>query len=146
MKPIFLVSGRQPFEVLLLAACVITAAMGLFMRGSGSATIDRFISGPWNLVFYVALGAAASVALLGVSLRPPHSLLVERIGLLFLAGLLLTYGIALYALYGLPVGASGSIIIAFGVAGAIRCGQISRDLRRLHFALRSSCDDAAGDA
>lgn len=138
MKPLIIASGRQPFEVLLLLACVLTAGLGLAVPGAGSTTIDAFIPMPWNTVFYVALGASATVGLIGVSLQVPVSLLVERIGLLFLSGLLIAYGIALYALYGAAVGASGAIIVAFGTAALTRSVQITMDLRKLHQALRRS--------
>lgn len=135
MRSLTLSSGRQPFEVLLLVACVLTGAVGVVVPGAGSPTIDRFVPQPFTTLFYVALFGSAAVSAVGVSLRLPTSLLVERIGMVVLSALLLIYGIAVYALHGPAVGIGGVIIIAFGVAAMLRCAQITRDLRKLKAAL-----------
>lgn len=138
-QPLVLASGRQPFEVLLLLACVVVGTVGFFgPRGSASVTIDEFICDPWRALFYGVLALSALVALVGVFLSMPDALLVERVGLLFLSGLLITYGISVYAVG--SGGASGGIIVSFGVAAVLRCWQITRDLSRLRSALRAATE------
>lgn len=132
-RPLVITSGRQPFEVMLLVACVLSGIAGLF--GAGSRTIEAVVTPPWALMFHGVLAAAATLTLAGIFLHLPLNLLIERAGLLIMSWLLLTYTAALYGLAARQVGVAGAVIGAFGVASVVRAWQISRDLNKLRIAL-----------
>jgi hypothetical protein len=133
-RALVLRSGRSPFQVLLMAACLISGVSGLLPHEQRSI-IDQLADGRAT-AWYAGLIFGGIVVLVGLFLRLPTSLLVERVGLLLLTGLFIGYGIGIYLLLGFEqVRVGGVIIIACGAACGVRTWQIGHDLSRLRRAL-----------
>lgn len=133
-RALVLRTGRSPFQVLLMVACLISGVSGLFPHEQ-RGVIDQLAEGAAG-AWYTGLIVGGSVVLVGVCMRVPTSLLVERVGLLLLTGLFLAYGVGVYLLLGNDqVRVGGVITIACGVACGVRAWQIGRDLSRLRRAL-----------
>lgn len=121
-------SGRQPFQVALVALALLSGIAGLLVPGSGSRTIQELLpvyAQYWSL----GLVVSSTTVLIGLVLQPIMSLLVERAGLVMLAVLFLAYGGGVIFVGGLSRLTGGLIIIGFGVASAARVWQITRGLR-----------------
>lgn len=127
-----LTPGRNPFEIVLVVAGLFAGAAGLFLPGGGSRIIHAVLPGyetVWNVCLIIGAGTSA-VALM---LPQPWTILIERVGMIWLAALFLPYGAAVLLLGGSPTGTGGVTITAYGLACAVRAGQISyhrRVLRR----------------
>lgn len=128
-------SGRNPFEIVLIAAGLLAGLTGVFVPGAGSPTIHTVLPGYeplWNLGLVIGAGTAA-VALV---LSQPMTVLVERVGMIWLAALFVPYGAAVLILSG-PVGVTGGVtIVGYGLACAARVVQITVHRRGLHRAAR----------
>src|SRR2546430_17175936 len=133
-RALILASSNSPFQILTVVACLISGVAGLFPHES-TGVIDQLADGG-ALIWYSGLALGAVIALVGRFFQLPMSLLVERVGLYLLAGVMLSYGFGIYLLIGFErARLSGVIIVAFGLACAVRCWQIGRDLQRLRRAL-----------
>lgn len=133
-RSLILRSGSSPFEVLVMAACLISGVSGLFPH-ERRGVIDQLAEGG-AVAWYIGLIVGGAVVLVGLFLRLPTSLLVERVGLLLLGGLFVGYGIGIYLLLGYDVVRVGGVTtIACGVACGVRAWQIGHDLNRLRRAL-----------
>jgi hypothetical protein len=129
-----LTPGRQPFEIALLAVAALSGATGLLIPGAGSRTINELFPGT-ALIFHGVLLLAALVSGAGLVLNPPTAPLVERVGMLILAGSFLAYGVGVFV--SSTASSTGGIVISgFGLAALARAVQITRDLRRLQQVLR----------
>ena len=123
--------GRHPLSVLVMVATVFAGIVGLVAGPNPASALDHFIGEPWRTGYYVVLllgGIINSVCVWLPDIR--DRLIGERIGMLFWSGALLTYPIALYAIAGLAAGLGGILTSLFGIAGAWRIVEITRDLRR----------------
>lgn len=133
-RALVLRTGRSPFQVLLMAACLISGVSGLIPHEQRSI-IDQLADGGAR-IWYAGLVVGGTIVLAGLFLQLPTSLLVERVGLLLLTGLFVGYGVGVYLLLGSDqVRVGGVITIACGVACGARAWQIGRDLSRLRRAL-----------
>lgn len=141
--PLLVRSGRNPFEVLMLAACVATGAVGLCEPGSTFNVITALLPA-WEVsTWYAGLTVGGLVSLVGVFWSGVMSLLVERVGLIMLMCLTLAYSAAVIT----QVGVKGTLPILFtgmfAVACAIRFVYITTDLKRMEdiTATRSDGDE-----
>jgi hypothetical protein len=133
-RSLILRSANSPFQILTVVACLISGVAGLLPH-EPSGVIDQLASGG-AIIWYVGLTLGAAIALGSRLFQLPVSLLVERVGLLLLAGVMLSYGVGIYLLISFErARLSGVIILAFGVACCARSWQIGRDLQRLRRAL-----------
>lgn len=122
--------GRNPFQVFILVACVISGATtlcGYAEPSSVQSTVPQAVLILWA----VALAFGGAIALIGVAIRPPAGLLVERIGMVLLAGPALSYAGALLYVGERRAVVSGAVVAAFGIAAVWRAVHITVDLR--HF-------------
>ncbi len=121
---------RSPYGVVLMIACVVSGIAGLIPH-EARGFIDQLDPG-YSITWHIGLLVGAAVALTGMFLRLPTSLLVERAGAFLLAMLMCAYGSAIYFLVGWGgVRTGGIITVMFGLAAAARVVQIHRDLRTL---------------
>ena len=129
-------NGRHPMVMLVMAACLSTGLMGLFLEPDPSVSIiDRYIPNPWNVTYYIILVVASTVILIGVWLPDLRDrLMVEQIGLWFLSGALLIYPLFIWTTYSEEFALGGMISLLCGIGGFARIAEIIRevgDLRRL---------------
>lgn len=134
-------SGRSPFEIYLLAAAILTGVIGLFNpRPTGASAVLPL----WELYTWDGgLIVGGLVALVGVCMSSPTSLLVERAGLLVLAGWSVGWAVLIGASLGMRATLSVLFVGAFGAACLTRALLIGADLRRVSAAsamLRSDHD------
>lgn len=127
---IILRSGRSPFELYLLAACVLSGLSGLVAPASSAGAVSRLLPHWIVIIWSSGLVIGGSVSITGVLLRGVRSLLVERIGLIALAGFAVTYSAAAIAVAGLAATFASLFVAAFGAACVGRFWQIGRDLKR----------------
>lgn len=120
-------SSRNPFQLWLLGACVLSGAIGLSGGGSSSA-IARLLPGWETAAWYGGLLLFGAIGLLGC--WRPH-LLVERVGMAGLCGLSLAYAIGIVSAVGGSGAFTASFIAAFAVACATRFVQINREMRAI---------------
>jgi hypothetical protein len=125
--------GNQPFEVALLVTCVLTGVTGL-LTGNAAPVLQQVL-GDHVWVWHAGLVVGSAVTLVAVFLRLPMTLVVERVGMIWLATLFLAYGAAILLLSTATVATAGGITLGFGLASIARVVQITNDLGRLRVAL-----------
>lgn len=123
-------NGRDPFELLFLVAALLVGIAGLLFDAS-SPNLRSALPGSLLMWWQAGLISGALISLYGISYPPPVSLLIERTGLLLLAGLCGAYAVAIIvnAAEGLATG----LFVGFAFSGAslLRSIQITRDLKRV---------------
>lgn len=129
-------NNRSPFQIVILISCILTGLVGLITGSSSPASIAE-VYGDWAVLWNigVVLGGAGT---LGAMFSPvPANLLVERVGMIWLATMFFAYGVAI-ALYNDPdrVVAGLGTDLALATACLVRAYQISRQLAALRQALR----------
>lgn len=117
-------AGRNPFEVVLIAAGMLAGLAGILAPGHGSRVIHEVLPG-YEQMWNVCLLVGASTAAVSLVLPQPWTVLIERVGMTWLAGLFLPYGVAVLLLGGSPVSVGGFLIVGYGLACASRVGQIT---------------------
>lgn len=127
-------SGRSAHELLLLIWCLISGAAGIAVPGRVSTSTLSALPGPWLYVWYIGLVVGSATAITGLVLASLVGLLVERVGLIILSGLLLSYGVAVVGLFGLRGMQFGLLVSALAAANLWRAAQARRDL----FAVQSA--------
>lgn len=124
-------SGRNPFAVFLLFACVLTGIAGLISPQQTSPIVAHLLQ-PWELeAWYGGLIATGVGALAGVLSRGLTGLLVERVGLVFLASLSGMYAVAVAVQGGAALSFASAFTGFFCIASLARVWQIGRDLKQL---------------
>lgn len=117
---------RNPFHLFMVSATVLAGVGGLINPGRASAVVREFFPA-WQLyVWYGGLTVGGALALTGLFLTVSIGYDVERIGLVLLTGLCLSYctaivigGTQFFALGGLSV-------MAFTVACCARLVRVHR--------------------
>jgi hypothetical protein len=122
-------SRRNPFELFLLAACLLSGVSGVIDPYRGSqAVVDALPL--WELyVWYSGLAIGSLIALLGALRRRMLDLYIERMGLSLLTGLTLGYAVALVSQANRPLALPVVVTISFCVACYVRLRQINSELR-----------------
>lgn len=129
--PVIIRDGRHPLVVTIMVACVLSGVLGLIRPSSPQLVIDRFVPAPWRGTYYLLLGVAGLIALVGVWLPDLRDRLIwERIGLWFFSGAVLIYPLAIYTVSLGSVGFGGMISCLLGVGGIWRMITLTRQLRR----------------
>jgi hypothetical protein len=131
-------NNRSPFQIVILVACVLTGLVGLITGSSSPASIAE-VYGDWAVLWNVGV-VLGGVGTLGAMFSPvPANLLVERVGMIWLATMFFAYAVAI-ALYNDPdrVVAGLGTDLALATACLVRAYQISRQLALLRAALRRS--------
>jgi len=136
LKPLLVDSGRNPFQLWLLAICVITGALGLLPLHRTRSSVIELLP-PWaRALWYAGLLTSGALGLTAAALPMPRSLLLERAAMTLLGGLLGGYSAAVLTLAGgqLPVGAIP--LVSAAIAAWWRVWHIThRDLPTLRAAL-----------
>jgi len=129
--PLLVRSGRNPFEVLMLAACLCTGVVGLFEPATTSGAIVSLLP-HWQVVtWYCGLVVGGAIGIGGVFSRGISSLAIERAGLIVLTCLTLAYAGAVVAQVGIRGTLPALFTGLFAVACAVRCVYITADLKRM---------------
>ncbi|MGH3866716.1 MAG: hypothetical protein ACRDQ4_11365 [Pseudonocardiaceae bacterium] len=132
-------SARNPFEVVMILTGLLDGIIGLLIRVIPGGKAPETIYGlqpPLVQVFYACLVLGTGTVALSLFLRPPMTLLIEQVGMIWLAALLVPYGVGLIISLGHNLDPTWVLVIGFGVACAARSLQITYDLRRYRRELR----------
>lgn len=117
-------AGRNPFEIVLIGAGLLAGITGLLVPGAGSRIIHDVLPG-YETVWNVCLVVGAATAAVSLLLPQPWTVLIERVGMIWLAALFLPYGVAIAILAGPLASTGGFLILGYGLACAARVGQIT---------------------
>lgn len=132
--------GRQPFEVVILMACVATGLVGLAVPGARSPVVVSVL-GDASWVWHLVLCVSGAVPLFALWAKPPGGLIIEQASMMWLATVFCFYGAAI-AVLGAPTGATAAgITFGYGVAAAVRARQIGGDLKRVREAYGDALQD-----
>lgn len=113
------------FQIALLAASLLTGALGILNGSPGSRAVQATAPGGWVLGFYIITFLCALIALIGTW----GPIRLEAGGLVGLAAIWTCFGTA--ALYFTGPWTTGAwSLLAFGMACAFRCVQICREMRQ----------------
>lgn len=131
--PILVRSGRNPFEVWLLVACVVAGIVGLISPVDSASAVVKALPHWEVLCWFSGLTLGGLVGLAGVFSRGVVSLLVERVGMVILTCLTFAYSVSIVAQVGIAAGATLPALLTglFSVSCAIRFFNISADLKRM---------------
>lgn len=123
-------SGKNPFELFMLAWATLAGLVGLLVPESQSSAVVRLLPGWATVAWYGGLAIGGAVSLTGVWLPGLTSLLVERVGLIALGGFSLLYSAGVVVVAGARGMTTVLIVGAFAGACWWRFGAIWRDLHR----------------
>jgi len=129
--PFLVRSGRNPFEILLLVMCATVGVVGLCQPSATSNVVTSLLPTWEVIVWYAGLAIGGLVSLLGVFLSGVVSLLIERVGLIMLTCLTLTYSTAVIAQIGIKGILPALFPALFAVACVDRFARITADLKRM---------------
>lgn len=129
-------SGRNYYEIYLLILTAAWAAAS-WLTGMDGETIEAALPGLGRHLLFGGLLTGSLIALGGIAIGTITGLLVERAGLIALAGwcaaaavLILSQADAIHALYVVP------LIGAYALVHLVRAGQVARDVTRIRATLR----------
>lgn len=129
--PLLVRSGRNPFEVWMLSACVATGVFGLVQPQATSGAITAALPHWEAVAWYAGLTAGGLLGLIGVFSRGVNSLLIERVGVVMLTCLTLAYSVAVIAQVGFKGVLPAAFTGLFALACATRFVYITTDLKRM---------------
>lgn len=132
VRPIYVASGRTPFEVATLAALLVAGTL-LVATENRPRSVTEGMPAPVQVAWEIGLVAGGLVGLVGVLPRWPDlstGLLVELIGVATLGCVTAMYAIALFVVTGAAAIAAGASVTAVAVGSWWRVAQIVVDLRR----------------
>ncbi|WP_329108575.1 hypothetical protein OG792_07935 [Micromonospora sp. NBC_01699] len=132
MRPLMIISGRQPFEVTLLVAAAVCGT-GLILIDTRPRSVSVAMPVVVQAIWEIGLIVGGMVGLLGIGWRGQLStgLGLELGAVVMLGTTTGMYAIAVFAISGRAGLAAGTFIAAVSAASYWRGGQIIRDLRRL---------------
>lgn len=122
-------SGRHPHEVAMLVAALALGSAGAVAFDAVATTTARALTVPWGHVLYAGVALGAAITLTGITFHGVLFALLERAGLMALAGFLLVYAAAVIANSGVRGVAFAVFVGAFSVANLARAAQIGREIR-----------------
>lgn len=135
-RPVIIANGKNPFQLALLAATTIIAALWLF--GAESPSLAGLLPG-WTLIAWSLVCLLGTlVAQIGIWWRGwlTTGLLIEAAGMIAFGMALAVYAVALFAFTGTKALGAGALTIAIAVGAVWRALQIRRDVRKVHVAVR----------
>ena len=125
------VPGRHPFEIVVLVALILLGVGGLLSGSARQTSSTGELLGPvWTVLWDSVLIVGSGTALVGLFLREPLSLLIERIGMYVLATACGAFGVAVIASGELAYLRTGTIFLAVAITALYRIGQLTRDIRQ----------------
>lgn len=132
MQLLIIRDSRHPWVISVLVGCIVSGLIGVLLPPDPRVFLDQFAPEPYRSVYYIALASAGLLTLIGIWLpRLRDRLMVELIGMWFIAAPLLIYPIALVVVLGAPVGVGGIVTCTFGIGGLVRVIGILFELRAL---------------
>lgn len=125
--------GRSAHEVFLLAACVLSGAIGLLVPSSQSKAIVYSFPVWAQSAWYVGILFGGILSISGILGGGVTGMLTERAGQLMLSGLATAFGAAAITYAGFRGGVGASVLITafFGAACLARAYEIQSDLNVL---------------
>lgn len=124
-------SGRNPFAIFLLVACILTGVSGLFSPLRTSPVVAHVLTLLELRIWYGGLLLSGSVALSGLFAHGLASLLFERVGLVVLAAVAAIYAVVVIAQGGAALSPAGALGGCLSVASVARVWQITVDLGKI---------------
>lgn len=127
-------SGRHPFQIVLLATCLVAGMAGLILPPAARTMSVELVFGDLAPLLYLALALASALSLLGAFWRGRDvrglqvGLQLERAGMPVLAGAAAGYSGAVLASAGARGLIAAVLIGGIAVAALVRTRQITRDL------------------
>jgi len=134
-------SRRNPFELWIIVACVLTGVIALLPIGRRDGLIDHYLPS-LALLWYVGLLIAGCVTLVGALWRTRTFTTVvralgwERAGLTLLVGLMIGYGGAVLIIT--PRAPSGLLMLGLAVAAGARVHQINQEIKWVQGVVRTA--------
>lgn len=123
-------SGRNPFQVAILAACTLYGLSALVAYDTLASTSIRALGSGQGHLFLALLGTCSGTALAGVAMHNLTGVFVERAGMIGLS----LVGLAFAAISAITMGgpATGFVLlmVAISAASVGRIGQIQAGRRR----------------
>lgn len=131
--------GRNPVAISMFAMLMLSGIIGLVDPSKASPVLTSVMGG-WVWTWHVGLLIGSGTALVGVLiLKTLTDVLVERIGVIWLATLFLAYGLIACVSGGTFTTYTG-VILGLGLAFGARAWQITKDLQRLRKILQALPD------
>lgn len=123
-------SGRHPFQIYLLALCIVSAVpliFGRFTAGSIEETLPEWLVVSWGLMLF----GGAAAGLIGSYWRGDYAdgLTIERVGLAAVGSAAAVYSVVIVATGGIPRLLAAAIILGFGLCCLRRARDIGRIIR-----------------
>lgn len=104
--------------------------LGLAIPGARSNLVSAIIPG-FGVVWYTTLLIGALAVAVSWFREPLHGMVIELAGMIWLASLIVPFGVAALMLRGAGYIPSGILVLTLGVACAVRAGQIVKVRSRL---------------
>lgn len=124
-------TGRNPLAISMVLVFFVSGVAGLFSTEVSSPTLSAVL-GSYVWLWHTGLIIGAGTALVGILLlKPLMDVLVERVGMVWLASLFLSYFVAVCVNDDAYFTTYSGVILGLGIAFGARAWQITRDLRRL---------------
>lgn len=144
-----LTSARNPFEVVMIFAGLLAGIAGLLVP-EGERVEELYGVLPPNApgfppnvpFFHACLVIGTGTVAVSLFLKPPMAQLIERVGMIWLAALFLSYGVALTLVVSFGFHPIWVLILGYGLACAARILQITHDLRSYRRGLRRLTGDS----
>lgn len=139
-----LTSARNPFEIVMIITGLLAGIVGLAVPAD-QKQVFYSLGTPLDKVFYACLVLGTGMVALSFFLQPLMSLLIERVGMIWLAAIFVPYGVGCIInnlIHLRPLFPYWILIIGYGVACAARILQITHDLRCYQRELRRIISDS----
>lgn len=126
--------GRNPLEIFILVFLLASGLAGLFTQRSSPALVAVLGSLTW--IWHVVMLLGAGTAILSLFLKPLNDVLLERVGMIWLATCFLLYGAGICLIDPSFFSPATGLALGLGAGFAARAWQITKDLRRLRRVLQ----------
>lgn len=120
-------TNPHPLVVALLAMCVMSGIAGAIDPSAGSNTINTLLPG-YAVLWNSLLAFGGIVSLVGVV--RDQGVLIERAGMIILAGLFLSFGTGLRIVDDTWFSTGSGLILSIGVGCLWRAHQITQQMRQ----------------
>lgn len=115
----------------MLVVFLVSGITGLMHAGTSSPVLAKVL-GEYVWMWHAGLIIGAVTSLTGIIfLKPLNDVLVERVGMIWMASCFLAYGVAVCVQDDAVFSTYTGVILGLGIAFAARAWQITSDLRRL---------------
>lgn len=126
-------SGRHPFEVMILAWCLVSGVNSIINYQQAASTVFGQFPDLFGYILYGGTVAGSTVTLVGTFWPSLAGPLIERAGLVMLAGLWVLFG-GLLTTVGERGLYWGGFLWGFAAAAIWRSVQIGREMKRVQAA------------